>query len=260
MNDLTTLLQNAQATGLISQASVQSLSAPDIGQVIRAGLGIAAEDFEASEVYGSIVDIDDSGSIRMAGNSQHMRDGVNLLRAELLASNAADDILHLMKTINGEMLYPFGPLGTAPLLDAKNYNPQKGTPLYDSMIASCGLMMAKWREFSKLGVQFRGSVLFVSDGADEHSRSTPADVKPVIEDLLRREIFIVMFMGIDDGRTDYRAVAKSVGIPDQWVLTPGSSGSEIRQAFAVASRASKTASQGAQSFSEVIGGGFGTIV
>lgn len=258
--DLNSLFSAAQQKGLVSQATAESLNAPDVGRVIRAALGVDADQFDSSEVYLSVVVVDDSASIRDAGNAPVMRDGLNLLRQELLESQSRDDILYTILTINGEVVYPFGALSTSPVIDEANYRPCKGTPLYDSMITGAGLLIAKWREFAALGATCRGSILFVTDGADVHSTAKPRAVAPVIQDLLMRETFIPMFMGIDDGRTDFKQVALSCGIPEQWVLTPANSGSEIRKAFAVASRASKTASQGAKGFSQVAtGGGFGQM-
>ena len=248
-----------QASGLVSQAAAASLNANDIGRAIQAGLGVNAADFESAETYGSIIDVDDSGSIRMRGNSQHLRDGVNLMVAELRSSQSRDDIMLCVRTINDDLIYPFGPLAQAPELTSKNYDPNKGTPLYDAMLTSSGLLLKKWEEARAIGQSFRGSVLWVSDGADEHSKCSARDVRPVIEDLLAREIFLPMFMGIDDGRTKFQDIAMECGIPANLILTPGSSGSEIRKAFSVASRASKMASQGATSFAQVVGGGFGGI-
>ena len=254
------LFSTAQTKGLVSQATAESLNAPDVGRTIRAALGVDANQFDSSEVYASIIMLDDSGSIRFGNNAQVLRDGANLVIQGLRESESRDDIIISILTINGDVIYPFGPLENCPELNDKNYNPNKGTPLYDAMITGSGLMIAKWREFAALGATFRGSILFVTDGADEHSTNGASDVKPVIEDLLMRETFIPMFMGIDDGRTKFEEVAKDCGIPDQWILTPGNTASEIRKAFAVASRVSKTASQGAKGFSQVAtGGGFGAM-
>lgn len=78
-----------------------------------------------------------------------------------------------------------------------NYKPSGNTPLYDATIVSAGLLLAKAQEFANIGAQMRGSLLIVSDGEDYGSKATPREVKQVIDDLLMREIFLVMFMGID---------------------------------------------------------------
>lgn len=257
---ITSLFNDATERGLISQAAAESLNAPDIGRVIQAGIGLPADQFESGEVYLQILMLDDSGSIEMGGNIPHLCEGANLVKRELLASANADEIMLCVMTINGVVLYPFGPLEGAPDLDPASYHADKGTPLYDAMISGSGLLLAKWREFAQIGATARGAALWVTDGRDEHSKQKPGAVKPVINDLTKRELFLAMFMGIDDGVTNFRDVALSCGIGKDFILTPGNSGSEIRRAFRVASRASKIASQGAKGFSQIAtGGGFGTI-
>ena len=49
----------------------------------------------------------------------------------------------------------------------------------------------------------------------------------------RAENHIVAAMGISDGTTDFRKVFRDMGIEDKWILTPGQSAQEIRQAFQV---------------------------
>ena len=72
------------------------------------------------------------------------------------------------------------------------------------------------------------------------------DVAAIVKDMLAQENHIVAAMGINDGTTDFRAVFKSMGIPDRWILTPGNSATEIRRAFAVFSQSAVRASQGMQ--------------
>jgi hypothetical protein len=61
---------------------------------------------------------------------------------------------------------------------------------------------------------------------------------------------------VDDGYTDFRLIATGCGIPDNWVLTPKNTPSEIRKAFALVSQSAVRASQGAQAFSQAAMGGF----
>ena len=71
------------------------------------------------------------------------------------------------------------------------------------------------------------------------------------------EDHIIAAMGIDDGRTDFRKVFREMGIPDQWILTPGNTPAEIRKAFRVFSSSAVRASQSGASFSQMAAGGFG---
>jgi Ca2+-binding EF-hand superfamily protein len=76
--------------------------------------------------------------------------------------------------------------------------------------------------------------------------------------MLRTEQHIIAAMGIDDGgKTDFHQVFRSMGIRDEWILTPGSTPSEIRKAFGTFSKSAVRASQTATSFSQTAAGGFG---
>ncbi len=79
----------------------------------------------------------------------------------------------------------------------------------------------------------------------------------MVDSLLKTENHIVAAMGIDDGSTDFRKVFSDMGIPDEWILTPGNTESEIRKAFQLFSQSAVRASQNAASFSQTAMGGFG---
>ena len=83
----------------------------------------------------------------------------------------------------------------------------------------------------------------------------------MVEGLLRTESHIVGAMGIDDSSgygVDFRKVFAEMGIPDRWILTPGSSPSEIRRGFGTISQSAVRASQAAGNFSQTALGGFGS--
>jgi len=52
-------------------------------------------------------------------------------------------------------------------------------------------------------------------------------------------------------------VFREMGIEDQWILTPGNDGSQIRRAFQVFSQSAVRASQSAAHFGQAVLGGFG---
>ena len=252
---------------MLSRATVSTLCAPDVAAAINAAMGVNAADFDAAEVYGMVMVVDDSGSIRNSRLEDTMRIGVNTVRDSLMGSAARDQILACLKYLNDTRcgrppIYPWGPLNGLPVLDGHNYQANGGTPLYDETIIAAGVLLAKWREFADQGIPFRGALLVPTDGIDEHSSHLISDVAPVIADLRRYETsFIPMVMGISDGsqssKAEFTRVAREMGFEDKWILTTDNSPSEIRRAFEVASRASKAASQGAASFSQTAAGGFG---
>jgi hypothetical protein len=258
--DVNALFQTAQQEGLLCAESLRTLEVQDIGAQIQAALGTPADDVQASEVVLVTMLIDDSGSIRFVrGNTEAVRAGHNRVLEALAATKQADSILVHTRYLNGHILFPYRPLARAVPLDAHNYDPNLGTPLYDETVVLLGTVLAKTQEFAANGVPARTVTLLVTDGNDQHStRMNAAKVRCVVEDMLRAETHIIAAMGLDDGSVDFRVVFRAMGIPDRWILTPGNSPGEIRRAFEVFSRSAVRASQTTGSFSKTALGGFGT--
>jgi hypothetical protein len=82
-------------------------------------------------------------------------------------------------------------------------------------------------------------------------------VRAVVTDMLKLEGHVVAAMGIQEPGTDFRRVFREMGIPDQWILTPGNTQKEIRKAFQAFSQSAVRMSQAARSFSQAALGGFG---
>jgi hypothetical protein len=265
------LFGGAQSQGVISAGALGAININDIGANIQDALGVSVDDIEASEVTLVSQLVDDSGSIRFAGNEPVVRDGHNLVLKSLTDSKQKDEILAMCRYLNGQTLYPYDLVSKAVQMDSKNYQGRGGTPLYDETVTTLAAVIAKTQEFNNNGCGCRSVTLIVSDGADAGSRRcSPADVKKIVDDMMRQECHIVAFMGIWDGDvdpvtqamipgtgTDFRKIAKSMGIRDEWVLTPGNTESEIRAAFQMFSQSAVRASQGAGAFSTAAMGGFG---
>jgi hypothetical protein len=255
---LAALFGGAQSQGALSPAAAQIIDIDDLGADIQNALGISVDDITSSEVTLVTLLIDDSGSIRFAGNTQAVRDGHNVVLDSLTATKQKDSILVMCRYLNGKVLYPFTPVAQAPHMDASNYDPLGGTPLYDESVTTAATVIAKTQEFVDNGVACRSVTVIVTDGGDASShRNSATDVKKLVRDMYRQECHIVAFMGVDDGLTDFRQVAKDMGVADEWILTPGNSPSEIRRAFAMVSQSAVRASQSAgTSFSQAAMGGF----
>jgi hypothetical protein len=233
------------------------LNVVDVGAQIQDALGVNVDDVQASEVVLVTMLIDDSGSIRFAGNTKAVRDGHNLVLESLEASKQKDSVLVHTRYLNGTVLFAYLPLAQAVRMDKGNYNPVHGTPLYDETVVTLGTVLAKAQQFAENGVPVRTVTLLVTDGDDQHSqRANAGKVKTLVRDMLRQECHIVAAMGVDDGAVDFRLVFKGMGIRDEWILTPGNSRSEIRRAFEVFSQSAVQASQGGGNFSRTALGGF----
>jgi len=241
------LLEDAHDQGALSAKSLRTLDVVDVGAQIQAGLGCTIDDISSSEVVLVTMMPDDSQSIAHAGNTDAVRDGHNFVLQALGGSKQSGEVLAHTRYLNGHVLTPYTALEHAVTMDATNYSPNLGTPLYDQTCVVLGTVIAKAQELAQAGIAVRTVTLLITDGGDYGStRCKPADVKALVDDMLAQENHIVAAMGISDGSTDFKAVFRAMGIPDRWVLTPGNSASEIRRAFAVFSQSAVKASQGAQ--------------
>jgi hypothetical protein len=252
------LFHEAHEEGDLSAEALKALTInADIGAQIQAGLGIAPDDVPSSEVVLVTMMPDDSGSIRFGGNAEAVRCGHNLVLEALTQSKQKEEVLVHTRYLNGFVLYPYRKLADAVRMTGTNYDPNLGTPLYDQAAVLLGTVLAKSREFEAAGVPARTVTLLITDGADMHStQQTPASVRAIVDDMHRMESHIIAAMGIDDGATDFRKVFREIGLPDQWILTPANTQSEVRKAFQAFSQSAVRASQGAGSFSHAALGGF----
>lgn len=243
---LSDLFQHAHDDGLLSTQSLHALDVVDIGAQIQAGLGVSVDDVAASEVLLVTMMPDDSGSIRFAGNAEAVREGHNLVLDALAASHQRDSMLVHTRYLNGTVLYPYCPLSQVIRMNTHNYDPRHGTPLYDQTMIVLGTVLAKCQEFADNGVPVRTVTLLITDGSDQHStRATAQTVALLVQDILHFEGHTIAAMGVDDGQTDFRRIFRAMGIPDEWILTPGNSTSEIRRAFQVFSQSATRAAQSA---------------
>lgn len=239
------LLDDAHKAGALSTASLHALDVVDLGAQIQAGLGIAVDDVAASEVVLVTMMPDDSQSIAAAGNTRAVRDGHNLVLEALRRSRQAGEIFVHNRYLNGTILYPYVGLPDAIDMDAGNYDPRLGTPLYDQTVVLLGTVIAKSAELAQAGVPVRTVTLLITDGGDYGStRATAKEVKALVTDMVAQENHVVAAMGIDDGTTDFRKVFRDMGIADRWILTPGNTTGEIRKAFQVFSQSAAAVSSG----------------
>jgi hypothetical protein len=240
------------------------LTADTLGPAIMAGLGdIDIDDIATAEVVLVTVLLDDSGSIRFASNAQAVRDGHNGMIEALKDAKQSASVLVSCRYLNDGpgtdhgVLYPYRTLDNAEMLTNSNYDPNGGTPLYTQSAITLTGVAAKMAEFEQGGVAARAVTVIVTDGGDNSGPVAPPSLQQMVEGLLRSEQHIIASMGIDDSMTDFDAVFQSMGVPPNWILTPGNTPSEIRKAFAVVSQSAVRASQTAGSFSQVALGGFG---
>ena len=248
-------LQGATNTGLVTAAGLEAFNIANFGDEIADNLGVSPDLVDSSEVFAFFGVIDDSGSIRFKGNTDRVRQGYNGILDALHASKSRDEIIVSATLLNHGVFHPVCALRDAKRLD-DHFTPNGGTPLFDRVIQTCELVARKCQEFQDTGASFKGVMVVVTDGNDEGSRASVGHVRAALEPLLAREIISVVALAIEDGSTNYRAVFRAMGIPDNLIITINDDPSAIRRAFGVVSRATAAASQGA-SLSQVGLGGFG---
>lgn len=242
--NLQTLFQSAHASGELSKAALNALNVQDIGAQIQAGLGVSVEAVTASEVILITLMPDDSGSIRVSGNAAVVMAGHNTILDVLTKSAQRDSFLLHTRYLNGHILYPYCPIAQAVPMTHQNYHPNLGTPLYDQTLVVLGTVLAKAKTFADNGVPVRTITLLISDGADQHSTTaTASKVRSLVSDMVAQENHIVAAMGIDDGRTNFHQVFRTMGVCDDWILTPGNCHRDIQQAFQIVSQSAIRLSQ-----------------
>lgn len=259
------LLDGALGDGVIDNDAFDVLSGVDLGD--DSDTGVSIDDIQASEVILVNLLVDDSSSInwgaedpatgQRTSNVPFVIDGHNLIPNSLEGAKAAqaENIIVMTTTLNSGLLSNYKMVSSATRLDTSNYTASGGTPLYERMLEVLRRCVEKTHELEDTGVSVRTITVVITDG-DNNGGGYPSDVKKVVESLLMQEIHIVAAVGIDDGSTDFRGVFRDCGVPDQWILTPANNETEIRKAFAMVSQSAVTASQSADSFSQMAGGGF----
>lgn len=139
------------------------------------------------------------------------------------------------RSLNRGVLSPYKSLALATALTEQNYNGDHlvgVTPLYLQTLLALGTVMAKAQEEESRGVKVRTFTLIITDGGDNKSGSvTVGQVHALVTDMRKFATnHIVAGMGIGDPNY-FRSVFQSMGIPNDWIFTPGSSVEELSHMF-----------------------------
>lgn len=189
---------------------------------------------DSTTVLFTAVLIDDSYSILEAGNIDGVRDGHNVAIEELKGAIQAPIIRLKTQYMKGYVLNDWLPLDECRDMNQANYEPDGGTPLYDSTIVLARSLVDQVTRAKTETFTPSSRILIVTDGEDQGSNHSEADVREVLSSVQSQGVHAIALMGIDNGYTDYHAVAKSMGIKK--VITPTSDGRSIRRAFQTWSR------------------------
>lgn len=245
-NNLNNLFQTAVNNGTISPQTGTLLSG-HLGAVVIAGAaGTAMDRIVATDVTLITVLIDASSSIGHGTLEQAVRDGQNQLVDAFAGSKEKDSIMMALWSFNQSqhVYHSYVPVTDAVRLTTKNYQPGGSTALYDTWCDALAANVAYATQLRATGTPCRSVVVVITDGADCGSTRRASQCAQISRDLLASEQFVLAFVGV--GRdTDFRKVAKQMGIPDGCVLiATQATPSELRRAFMMVSQSAIRASQG----------------
>jgi Mg-chelatase subunit ChlD len=197
-----------QATGIL----VQNLN--DSATALAACQGVAAENLDATEAIIVVEILDASGSMSMV--EDEVRRSV---REQIIAwqkAKAAVAMMVTMITFNETTSPAFA---NRPIEDLKDndvvYRAGGTTALYDGVLDGLSGALAYEEQLLRGGTSTRVIVVVYSDGADNAShRASAAKIKTLADELLRRENWILAFVGFKTGEpVDYLQVAARMGFP-----------------------------------------------
>ncbi len=269
------LLDTVRRSGVLSETSMQALKKVDPARKLT--LGEPANQHKEENVLLVATLVDDSGSLNVAverdpkterrtsrsascddpkSNAEAVRIGHNAVIQALQESAKPSTIWFHTRYLKGYELNSWNQLERVTRMDRSNFRPDGGTPLYDETVAILGSVITKTQEFRNHWVQVRTATLIVTDGEDTESRlQTPTSVKNVVIDMYNMGIHIIVAMGIDDGKTDFRKVFIEMGIHENLILTPGNTPDEIRKAFGLFGKMASRAID-PRRFNNMLTGGF----
>lgn len=224
-----TAIEALYRSGAISDEAKSALARIDgVSEELARGLG---ETSRGDELVLALILVDDSGSV--SGNVGEICSGHQLMLDALRAEHFEADVQVQTRLLNRGVVSPYTRLAHAARLTGRNYSATATvTPLYLQSLLTLGTVMVKAQEEEARGVRVRTFTLIITDGEDNKSGTIRADdVRAVATDMLEFATnHIVAGMGVGD-RINFREIFRSMGIPDQWIFTPGSSVDELRRMF-----------------------------
>lgn len=187
--------------------------------------------------------LDNSPSMEYNRNHVAAVEGHNTVTNALMQAKAINSVESLTMLLNPNTKYTrtitgdsddfcWVALRAAPRLDHKRYIHGSGTPLFDRCLEALGSVLArtKWWE-DTYGVQARSITLLMTDGEDNDSKSTAADVAVLVRDMLCMEKHRIFFMGVKSLTADYDKLGASMGIPQECIGVVERDAKAIRDKF-----------------------------
>jgi uncharacterized protein YegL len=137
--------------------------------------------------------------------------------------------------------------GYQPILDVKDFNvlPNGLTSLYDGVYVALKNSMEYKEKLEQQGISFKNLIFNISDGEDNNSSKTAADIKKFVENIYANESnygdVSIIFFGVGNSAT-FNKIAADMGI--KLVTTVGTTGAELRKMVSIISSSVSSTSSG----------------
>lgn len=227
----TKALSGLDASGALSPDTRSALQKVE-GAVEKITEGLGAQS-EKDELLLALILVDDSASI--ATRIAEIRLGHSLALKALRSQSFDADVQIQTRALSRGVLSPYNSLANVGPLTEQNYSGSRlagVTPLYLQSLLTLYTVMVKAQQEEERGVKVRTFTLIITDGVDNNSGAvTATHVQAIVTDMLEFATnHIVAGMGIGES-ADFRAIFHSLGIPERWIFTPGTSVKELEEVF-----------------------------
>jgi len=235
VDDVKSLFNSAVDDGdLSTQASVLMINSLD-GSNLVGCMGAAIDDIETDDVTLVSTVLDASAS--MSNFKSVVKEAYDKSIQAYKGSKTAGSILASTRTFHSSqnIIHGFKKVEEIDKIGS-DYNPiGNSTALYDALIDALTGIKAYSKTLNDNGVRTKCVVVVYSDGEDNDSNKTAANVKTISKDLLASEKFYLVYVGFQHNQNDdLKKVASAMGFPN--VLTAAATESEIRKAIDLVSK------------------------
>lgn len=244
-------IQSAVSQGQISADAAEQLIEP-LDEVAASGAaGVAVDDIDAEEVTLISLVFDCSGSMSTFRDTvieAHKKCFLDPLKK---AKNA-DAILCQVWIFSDDprqgekcrLLHGYMPVPDCPELTPAQYDPDGGTPLWESIVRAMTGLVAYSQTLRDSGTRTKNILVVFSDGAENASdrKFTSPGIRQVVAALLKQENYVLSYCFFGDEK-DAQRIAAEIGFPDHHRLTVGQNDSDIRRLFGQVSASVISASQ-----------------
>jgi uncharacterized protein YegL len=206
------------------------------------------EDVDQEDTINAVFAIDVSGSV--SGYVDELNDGINEFVTEMQKSHVADKIFTSIVKFNSNVEVETGFQPIKNLSNNIDFEPSIGgmTALFEGTNVALTNALDYREGLENAGVNCKTLLFVITDGHDNVSNCTPADVKKKIDDLMMEERNFASFEAILFGigmsnKTKFEEAAKDMGI--KHVATISDSAQDIRKMIAfISSSVSQSSGSG----------------